>query len=170
QRGIHPLHRASRLRRGAGVGAVPSLKRGWTLPELLVSLGITAGMFALAVNVSTFQLRLLRGVMDVAAVQTQLSAAVDIPAAALWSVSPVAGDIFVAQDSAIELRATVGSAVVCTSAPGRLTIPAPGASAGNALGGYLWPPEPDDAIAGFLDDSAGTTWLTLHVAAPPMPG
>ena len=111
-----------------------------------------------------------RGVGEVAAVRSQLRQTGGIVASVLWGVAPAAGDIVVAQDSALEVRVTIASAIVCGSAPGRLTIPAASSARGNALAGYVESPEPDDAVAAFFEDSAAGTWLTLHVASAPASG
>src|SRR6185503_10304072 len=70
----------------------------------------------------------------------------------------------------IEIRVTIGSAVVCASTPGFVTLPAPVTTPGNVLAAYVDPPEPDDAVAALLEDSTGATWVTLHVASIPTAG
>lgn len=146
------------------------LKRGSTLIELVLSLGVSGVIVALAVKLSTGQLRFMRAVTESAAVQGQLAGANTIVASVLWDLAPPGGDIVTAQDSALEVRMTIGSAVVCESTPGRVTIPAPSSPNGNTLGAYTESPEADDVVVAFLEDSAGGTWLTFHVSNAPTAG
>lgn len=152
------------------MGAVPRLRSGFTLHELLISLGVTAGICALASNLAVSQLRFFRGAGEMAAMRDQLVHVNAIPVSLLWGISPAAGDILVALDSALEFRAAIGSAVVCDGRPGWLTVPSYAPPSGNALGSYVDSPEPDDAIAAFFEDSLGAGWLELHVAMAPNAG
>jgi hypothetical protein len=143
------------------------LRGGWTLHEMIISLAMTGAIVALAVHAALEQMRFFRGVGEIAAVQAQLNDVTGIARAVLWAVSPVGGDILVAQDTALELRITLGSAVVCESSPGRVVIPIPIAG-GNTLAAFAESPQPDDGVVALLDDSLGTTWLTVHVASAPV--
>src|SRR5438105_212195 len=80
----------------------------------------------------------------VGALRGQVGDAAAIAANILWSVSPVGGDVIVAKDSTIEVHATIGSAVVCESASGRVTIPAASSSPGNTLSAFLTLPDEGD--------------------------
>jgi len=147
---------------------MPRVMRGWTLHEMIISLSVTACVVALAVHASLGQLRFFRGVGEIAAVEGQLAQATGVVRAALWSASPAAGDLLVAQDTALELRVTMGSSVVCESAAGRMLVAAPGAESGAALASFVETPEVDDIVAAWVADSAAVVWLTLRVAAPPV--
>lgn len=125
---------------------------------------------ALAAHAALSQLRFFVGVGEIVALRGQIGHAATIVARALWAVSPGAGDIVVALDSALELHATIGSAVVCDGMIGRVTIAAPAASEGNALAAFLESPEPGDQVRVFFDDSLGTGWLTLQIASAPVAG
>ncbi|HEU4994007.1 MAG TPA: type II secretion system protein [Gemmatimonadaceae bacterium] len=146
------------------------MKAGFTLHELLISLGIMGVVVGLAVHSSTGQTRFYRSLNETTARRGQLESATGITASVLWSVSPGGGDITLATDSTLELRTTIGSAVVCESTPGRVTIPAPTSSRGNVLSAFVESPEPDDLVRAFLEDSLGHTWLTFQVAAGPVRG
>ena len=143
-------------------------RRGWTLHEMVVSLGVMGGVIALAAHMATSQLRFFRGVGEIAALRGQLGQASAIAASVLWSASPAAGDIVVAQDSAIELHASIGAAVACAGAPGRVTIPAATSDRGNTLGAYLTAPNEGDRMVALFEDTTGAVWLTLRVAAAPV--
>jgi type II secretory pathway pseudopilin PulG len=142
---------------------------GWTLPEMLISLVITGGIFALAAHHAVSQLRAFDGVATVAGMRGQLAHANGIAARALWGVAPVAGDITQALDSAIEFQAPTGTAVACAATPGQLVVPA-AERRGNTLSAFWDLPDFGDRAHVFFDDSVGTGWLTVHVAAPAIPG
>ncbi len=131
---------------------------------MLISMCVLSGVIALAAHMATEQLRFFRGVGDAAGVRGQVGQASAIVASVLWSVSPRAGDIVVAQDSALEIRMVTGTAVVCASDPGRLTIPAPVTARGNALSAFVETPEAGDRVWMLFDDSLGTSWLAFRVA------
>lgn len=143
------------------------MKRGWSLHELIIALGITGLVALVAVRLASVQLRFFSAASSVTAMQSQLSGAAAIATGLLWPLSPAAGDVVAALDSAIEFRAVIGAAVICQSAPGRIEIPVPSAS-GNVLGAYVESPEPDDKATVFFADSVGGTWLGFTVASAPL--
>lgn len=146
------------------------MKNGFTLHEMLISLGIVGVVVALAVHSSSSQARFYRELGESAARRGQIGNTTEITASLLWSASPVGGDILSPMDSALELRTTIGSAVTCDGAPGRITIPAATSHRGNVLSAFVESPEADDLVRALLEDSLGLTWLTLHVATPPASG
>ena len=137
---------------------------------MLISLAVTAGVLGLAAHMAMGQLRFYRGVGDVAAIKTQIGQSSSIVASLLWGISPNAGDIVVALDTALEIRLTLGTAVTCESSPGRITIPAATTSRGNSLAAYAEAPEPGDRVAAFFDDSLSPGWIGLRVASHPVSG
>jgi len=143
------------------------MRRGWSLHEMIMSLGITGLVALVAVRVANVQLRFFSAASSVTAMQTQLSGAAGIVTGLLWPLSPAAGDVVAAMDSAIEFGAAIGTAVVCGSAPGRIEIPVPSAR-GNVLGAYVESPEPDDRATAFFADTVGGTWLGVTVASAPV--
>ena len=143
---------------------------GWTLHEMLISLAVLGVVVALAASVGVTELRFFRGVGEVVELRTQVGQASAIAASFMTSLSPSAGDILVAQDSAIEMQISVGAAVTCASAPGFITVPAAAALTGNTLSAFTDPPVAGDRIAALLADSLGATWLTFHAASSPNTG
>ena len=131
---------------------------------------LTAGVMALAAQLALGQLRYFHGIGVLMAMRAQTGHASSVVARALWGVSPPAGDIAAALDSAIEFQATIGGGVVCQSVAGSVSIPQPRQAAGNALSAFWDVPEPGDRVHAFFNDSLGAVWLTLHVAAAPIPG
>lgn len=145
-------------------------RRGWTLHEMLISMGVTGIVMALVAHAATGQLRFFHGVGEVVALRGQIGHATGIVAGVLWSASSAGGDIVVAQDSAIEVRMSIGAAITCASALGRAVIPAASDTSGNALSAFVEPPDAGDRVVALFEDSLGASWLTLHVASSPVAG
>ena len=143
-------------------------RRGWTLHELLISLGVMGGVMALAAHAATTQLRFLTSAEESTGLRNQIEQAGAIAASVLWSVSSGGGDVVVALDSAIEVQMPVGASFVCGSSPGFVTIAAPVAR-GNTLAGFSATPGLGDRMLALFEDSVGATWLTLRPAAIPTP-
>jgi len=137
---------------------------------MLISLVLTGAVLALAAHMALSQLRFFVGVTEIVGVRTQIGHATAVVSRALWGISPAAGDIIVAMDSALEIHATIGSAVVCQASIGRATIAAPVQGYGNALAAFFESPAVGDRVHVFFDDSLGSGWLTLNVATAPAAG
>lgn len=140
------------------------MRHGFTVHEMVISLTVMTLVFAIATHFAMEQLRFFRGVGGATATRSQLEQATELMRNVLWSVSPGSGDILAAQDSAIEVRLAVGSAVTCASSPGLLVIPVSSA-AGNTLSSFIRLPEPGDRVSALFSDSLGATWLTLRVSS-----
>lgn len=141
-------------------------RRGWTLHEMLISLCVMGGVFAIVAHQATAQIRLFRGVHEHASARENRAQAEAIAERVLWNLSPSAGDVTAALDSALQLRILIGSSTVCASAPGVVTLATSDAAArGNVLGAFSDAPEPGDELAALFHDSLGTTWLTFRLAS-----
>jgi prepilin-type N-terminal cleavage/methylation domain-containing protein len=141
-------------------------RRGFTLAELITSLVLLGAVLGLVTHAIVGQLRFMGGMMEIARLRNDLSHASGIAVGELWSASP--GDITVAQDSALELRATIGSAAVCGASVGAITIPAPVADSGNALSAFTQMPDAGDRVAAYVEDSTGGAWMNVTLASAPM--
>jgi hypothetical protein len=145
------------------------MRRGWTLHELLISLGIMTGVIAIAAHAATVQLRFFTDSGDLATLRNQMGHATTIAASALWGVSPSGGDVVLALDSAIEVHVPIGTSFVCASSPGLVTMAAPAAS-GNTLASFTETPGDGDRLNALFEDSLGATWLTLAPTSAPVVG
>src|SRR5690349_18352305 len=92
----------------------------------------------IASHAAVVHLRFFRGAGEVIALRSQVGAVGTVATAVLWDVSPDR-DIVFASDSALELRATVGVAVTCDSALGRMILASPQAR-GSTLSAFESPP------------------------------
>lgn len=140
------------------------MRQGFTVHEMVISLTVMSMVFAIATHFAMEQLRFFRGVAGATAARSQLEQATELMRNVLWSVSPGSGDILVAQDSAIEVRLAIGTAVTCASSPGVLVIPV-SPPTGNALSSFIRLPEPGDRLSALFSDSLGATWLHLRVSS-----
>ena len=137
---------------------------GWTLHEMLISLCVMGGVFAIVAHQATTQIRLYTGVEQTAGARENRAQTEAIAERILWGLAPQAGDVTVALDSALQLRMQIGSSTVCAAAPGRVTLASADAAArGNVLGAFSDAPEPGDDLVALFHDSLGTTWLTFRI-------
>ena len=141
-------------------------RRGWTLHEMLISLCVMSGVFAIVAHQALTQLRLYGGITRTTVAREHRAQAEAIAERLLWALSP--GDIAVAQDSALQFDMQVGATVVCASAPGTVTVAAPSIGGGVVLSGFNYVPEPGDRLAALFHDSLGTTWLSFRLASAPL--
>lgn len=142
-------------------------RRGWTLHEMLISLCVMSGVFAIVAHQASTQVRLYSGIQQATLAREHRAHASAITSRILWSASPQAGDITVAQDSALQLDMAVGASVVCASTPSMVVIAAPTSQRGAVLGAFSDTPEPGDRLLALFHDSLGTTWLGFRVTAVP---
>ena len=140
------------------------MRQGFTVHEMVISLTVMSVVFAIATHFAMEQLRFFRGVAAATATRSQLEQATELMRNVLWSVSPGSGDILAVQDSAIEVRLAIGTAVTCASSPGVLVIPVP-APMGNSLSSFIRLPEPGDRVSALFSDSLGAAWLHLRVSS-----
>jgi len=127
---------------------------GFTLAELVVALavgGVTFGAFALVVareeRTHADLTRRMRA-------HAQTREGVAALAADLRPMSPAAGDIPAggARDSSIELRWTVGTAVVCELRGGALV---------TGLASFVRPPEAGDTVWAYVERESGGVWTPI---------
>lgn len=142
------------------------MRRGWTLHEMVVSLGVMALVLGLTSHLAVGQLRFFRGAGDVAAVRGQLHEVAAIASAALWGVSPARGDVLFASDSALEVRVPTGIAAVCEGGVGQAAVPAP-EPVGNTLSGFDEVPAAGDAASLLIADTVAAVWVRVTLASSP---
>ncbi len=92
---------------------IANVRRGLTLVELLVSMTITGVALALLTSIMLRQQRIVTDLADAHALTLQLRDGATTLPIDLAAIAPRLGDIREARDTALELRATLASAVVC---------------------------------------------------------
>ena len=97
-------------------------RSGFTLPELLIALVGASVLFAVIASIALRQQRLFAELSGDAATTAHLREVIATLPIDLRAVSPAAGDIRDARDTALEVRATIASAVVCDTAGRSLVL------------------------------------------------
>src|SRR6185436_7272385 len=105
-------------RRGAPLVRVTS-RRGFTLPELLLVVVLLLVVLGTVAAVVQRQQRFYSAVTRIIDQRSQLRDALDLLPGDLRGASSAGGDFLVLSDSAVELRAPIGTGIVCDTAAGR---------------------------------------------------
>jgi hypothetical protein len=105
-------------------------RAGLTLAELVIALAVAGIVLGLLTAISVREQRVFSDLADRAALASQLRDASTILPVDLRALSPTLGDVRDARDTAIELRATIASGVVCDTAANALILAPPGADSG----------------------------------------
>ena len=133
----------------------PSLRRAFTLVEMLISLVLAMLAGGLALSIVARQQRLSRSLDDVMDVHEHLRDANDVLAAALRTASPMGDTIRLATDTAIEIFSTIGASMLCVAPSGqRFLLPPDTLANGNTLTAWLATPDTGDYVLVFRDSSA----------------
>ena len=138
-------------------------RRGATLAELLVAITLAAIVLGVASATVLRQRRSADGQLAGERVESQARAALDELQAVLADVSPAAGDLASgeARDTAMQIRAVVGSGVACDSGVGQVTFAAEDTT-DNRAGGLAVAPRIGDTLWWHPPDSA--QWIARRVA------
>lgn len=134
---------------------------------MLISLCVMSGVFAIVAHQALTQTRLYSGIQQATLAREHRAQAGAIAGRILWGISPQAGDLTVALDSALQVEMPIGASVVCASASGMVVMAAPALQRGAVLAAFSDTPEPGDRLAALFHDSLGTTWLHFRVASTP---
>lgn len=128
-------------------------RRGFTLPELLVAMTILLVVGGSLGMLLTSQYRLFDRTRGATQMQRDLRTGLGLLPLDLRAASRAAGDLTALQDSAIQLRATIGSSVVCAR-PAASTLDLPPLNlARNQLTQWHMRPQPGDTVLVY-DDGA----------------
>ena len=135
---------------------LPHRRVAFTLIELLIAITLLAVIgAAIAIAVAT-QWRSHDGQADGERARQALRDGADVMLAELRALSPAGGDLAIASDTAVEVRATIGAAVICSvsAARDRVTLPPRRPTVGAALTWWRDAPVAGDTIV-VLDGRAG---------------
>jgi hypothetical protein len=116
-------------------------------------------------TVAAISLRGQRLFADLAAARAsaaQLREASDILPLELRGASPEAGDIEDARDTAVQVRATIGSAVTCAAPPGALVL-TPAVAGAESYSGFLIPIEGGDTAWVLTPTDSTPVWVGYRV-------
>ena len=134
-----PAHRAGR--------------RGFTLPELLVAIVLFGIVSAAVLKIVDRQQKFYGDVTTVMSQRAQLRQATALMGTALRSISSIGGDVIAISDSAVEVRAHIGSAIVCQiDGTTTISVPPESLASGAKLSALTYGIVPGD-IAFVYNDS-----------------
>ena len=138
-------------------------RAGVTLAELVIALAVAGIVLALLTAISVREQRVFSDLAQRAALAAQLRDASTILPVDLRALSPASGDVRDARDTAIELRATIASGVVCDTAANGLILAPPLGDNGAVYATSMAAVSPGDT-AWLLDagDSA-SSWRPFAV-------
>jgi prepilin-type N-terminal cleavage/methylation domain-containing protein len=146
-------------------------RAGFTTIELVVVMTI-GGLVAAAVGgVLRRQQRFFTNAASLVDQRISLRDATGILPGELRALSPRDGDVLAFSDSALDMRATIGTAIACDTVAGGGAIDlVPAQAAGSpTLAAYTTSPQPGDIALVYDDDAPGATssagWTALDVAA-----
>ena len=132
------------------------MRRGFTLPELLVSillLAVVGGAIAAGLR---RQQQVFRSIAVMVSTRGDARDAAEVLAADLSSASPM-DTLTLATDSAVEFFSLIGASISCHSAPGYvLRLPPEKLQSGYRHTTLLAAPDSGDLLLVFNDDSAAT--------------
>lgn len=139
-------------------------RAGVTAVELLVALTLAGLVLALIASLAVRQQRIFGDLADAEALEAHLRETASVVAVDLRTLAPALGDIRDARDTALEIRATIASGVVCDATPTALLL-APETDAPSGFTSISTPIEAGDtawllSIADMSDD-----WRPLAIAA-----
>lgn len=159
------MGRAARHAIGPAPGRAAVLsRRGASLVELLVALSLGGVVLAAAAGSLLRQQRAAGWVGRLAGGEAQMRPLTLLLPSELAHLDAAAMDIVAgeAADTAIQIRALVGSSVACDATPGSVTLLPPDA-AGVPLAGLAQPPRMGDSLWHYEGDSIG--WLGRQVSS-----
>ena len=123
--------------------------RGFTLAELMVAVVLLGVVTVTVTVVAARQQRLFRGTLRALEQHGQLRQGAGVVEGVLRGLSPESGDILALSDTALEVVAAIGSAVVCAAAAAdpadAIHVPAPDTARG-ALAAWLDAPRAGDSL------------------------
>ena len=139
-------------------------RRAVTLIESIVAMVVGGVALALIATISVRQQRLYADIADRAALASQLRQASTVLPIELRGASAVSGDIREARDTAIELRASIASAVVCDTTAGAIVL-SPAVVGPTTFAGYLTAIAAGDTAWILTPGDSADAWLPYAVSS-----
>jgi prepilin-type N-terminal cleavage/methylation domain-containing protein len=148
------------------------VRRGFTLPELLVVLLLMGIVCGAILQLLARQQRFYKSTSEVIDNRTQLRDASFIVPADLRGISSIGGDIRAMGVTSVEFLSNIGSSIVCAYAgvgSAVVSLPPRTLSSGTTLTAWLSQPQPGDVV--FLYDNGTTvgnaddTWARYQIAS-----
>jgi prepilin-type N-terminal cleavage/methylation domain-containing protein len=139
-------------------------RRGFTLIELLVSMIVAGVVLTLLTLTGLRQQRLLGDLLEDASLAGQLREASALLPIELRALGSAAGDVREARDTALEIRGTIASGVVCDTLRGSLVLAAAAADA-DTYTSYATAIQAGDTAWLYAPADGGDVWLPRAVVS-----
>ncbi len=141
---------------------------GFTTVELMVAL-VLGGILAAGIgSVLRRQQRFYVNAASLVEQRVSLRDATGILPGELRAISPAGGDVLAFSDSALEIRATIGTAIACDTVPGGGAIALAPSGRSVPLTSFTTAPQAGDVAlvydAGETDRASDDAWVSLDVA------
>jgi hypothetical protein len=156
-----PRARRVASRRGAS-------RRGATVVELLVTLTLVVLIGGTLVSLFVGQMRTYNRTREAAAIQNDLRTGLGFLPIDLRAASVALGDLVAMTDTALRMRATIGSSVVCERPNASTLVLPPLGLARNVLTSWYTEPAVGDWVAVYVSsdaDPSRDSWRMLRVTA-----
>jgi prepilin-type N-terminal cleavage/methylation domain-containing protein len=143
-------------------------RTGFSLAEIMVALVLLGIVCGGIMTVIMRQQTFYRSATDVIDTRQQIRQATTVVPVDLRGVSSVGGDILQMSDSALEVRANIGSGVVCSHTVSQITIPPSTITNGRAFTSFLTRPQAHDVVMVFNDSTPGNqddTWQVVTITS-----
>lgn len=138
-------------------------RSGVTAAELLVALTIAGIVLALLTGIAVREQRVFSDLADASALEAHLREAASVLPIDLRDLAPASNDIRQATDTALEIRATIASAVVCDTTATALVL-APATSSAR-FASFATPIAVGDTAWLLSASDTSDTWLPLAISA-----
>lgn len=149
---------------------------GASIIELMIALTIFGLVMAGVTSAIAEQTRFQAGAARVVASQRSMRQISDLLPSELRALGTGAGDIYFMNASSIDLRVTTGSSVVCTVAPGGLSVTIPPVQLASAVPLTSWRDVPTAGDSVFIFDEGASsarnddTWRSYRLTVAPAAG
>ena len=153
-----------------------SRRRGASIIELMIALTIFGLVMAGVTSAIAEQTRFQAGAARVVASQRSMRQISDLLPSELRALGTGAGDIYAMNASSIDLRVTTGSSVVCTVAPGGLSVTIPPVQLATAVPLTSWRDVPTAGDSVFIFDEGASSarnddlWRAYRLTVAPAAG
>ncbi len=141
-------------------------RRGATLIELMIALGVASVVLGIVASISVREQRVFGDLANQAAVTGQLREAAAVLPTDLRAISPGAGDIAAgeARDTSLQLRGTIASGIICDTSAGGIVLPPAGTGA-NAFASGTSAIQAGDTVWLFTPTPTDEMWAPYRVSS-----
>ncbi len=131
-------------------------RSGFTLPEMLVALGLFAIVMGAIVGTMRRQQRFYSDAASIIEVRRNVRQLADLLPSEMRAIAPVGGDIYAMTDSSLDFRAPLGASMLCVIDAGRASIVLPPTQLARQNALSAWSSEPGLGDSLFVYDEGNS--------------